>query len=74
MKIVRNNCNGTVPPIGMILRSRFEEKHISGGQDREYKSWINSLPELAKALDDSSLDPNIGVGVEFKVTPSFFQS
>lgn len=49
----------------MILRSRFEEKHISGGQDREYKSWINSLPELAKALDDSSLDTNIGVGVEF---------
>ncbi len=27
--------DGTVPPIGMILRSRFEEKHISGGQDRE---------------------------------------
>lgn len=63
----RNDCNGTVPPIGMILRSRFEEKHISGGQDREYKSWINSLPELAKALDDSSLDPNIGVGVEYKL-------
>lgn len=58
----------------MILRSRFEEKHISGGQDREYKSWINSLPELEKALDDSSLDSNIGVGVEFKVTHSFFQS
>lgn len=70
----RNDCNGTVPPIGMILRNRFEEKHISGGQDREYKSWINSLPELAKALDDSSLDPNIGVGVEHEVTPSFFQS
>lgn len=34
----RNDCNGTVPPIGMILRSKFEEKHISGGQDREYKS------------------------------------
>lgn len=54
-----------MPPIEMILRSRFEEKHISGGQDREYKSWISSLPELAKALDDSSLDTNIGVGVEF---------
>lgn len=74
LKIVRNDCNGTVPPIGMILRSRFEEKHISGSRDREYKSWINSLSELAKALDDSSLDPNIRVGVEFKVTPSFFQS
>lgn len=58
----------------MILRSRFEKKHISGGQDREYKSWINSLPELAKAFDDSFLDPNIGVGVEYKVTHSFFQS
>lgn len=58
----------------MILRSRFEEKHISGGQDREYKSWINSLPELAKALDGSSLDPNIGVGVEHEVTHNFFQS
>ena len=30
----RNDFNGTVPPIEMILRSRFEEKHISGGQDR----------------------------------------
>ena len=58
----------------MILRSSFEEKHISGGHDREYKSWINSLPELVKALDDSSLDSNIGVGVEYKVTHSFFQS
>lgn len=58
----------------MILRSRFEEKHISGGQDKEYKSWINSLPELAKALDDSSLDSNIGVGVEHEVTHNFFQS
>lgn len=54
-----------MPPIGMILRSRFEKNHISGGRDREYKSWINSLPELAKALDDSSLDSIIGVGVEF---------
>lgn len=58
----------------MILRSRFEEKHISGGQDKEYKSWINSLPELAKALDDSSLDTNIGVGVKHEVTHNFFQS
>lgn len=31
----RNDCNGTVPSIGMILRSGFEEKHISGGQYRE---------------------------------------
>lgn len=70
----RNDCNGTVPPIEMILRSKFEEKHISGGQDKEYKSWTNSLPELAKALDDSSLDTNIGVGVEHEVTHNFFQS
>lgn len=59
------------PTIGDIISQKMHEKGISFDDSRQQAgivgSWNASLPRVAQALIDGGFDPNLMVGVEYKI-------
>ena len=63
-----NQClNPGVYTIGDIISEAMKLKAGLSVSKSEIDSWNNSLPEVAKALQQTSIDGQCGVGVEYKI-------
>lgn len=57
----------TTKTIGDIISELMKLKAGMVVSKSEVDSWENSLPEVAKALQDANIDGQCGVGVEYKI-------
>ena len=49
------------------ILNKLLENNIHGGQDAEYRAWQNSLNFMKNVLDDSELDKDIRVAIEYQI-------
>ncbi|MBQ3280984.1 MAG: DUF2075 domain-containing protein [Eubacterium sp.] len=47
--------------------SNLKEKHISGGQAAEFRSWQNSLHFMRDVVDDSDISDDVDVAIEYQI-------
>lgn len=50
-----------------IIKENMIKKGYNIGGKKEIDSWNNSLPVLAKALNDDSISKDINVAIEYKI-------
>ncbi len=60
-----NECNKEI--IASQVLSSVRENHLGSGASSEFNSWSNSLPAVAKALDDASINQNLDVAIEYNL-------
>ena len=53
--------------ISDIILSNLKEKHISGGQAAEFRSWQNSLHFMRDVVDDSDISDDVDVAIEYQI-------
>ena len=49
------------------ILEKLREKHLSGGQESEYRSWQNSLHFMRSAIDDPDIPNDVEVAVEYQI-------
>ena len=49
------------------IETEFRRKRIPFGQDKEYRSWDNSLRAMSLVLSDQEIDENIRVAIEYQI-------
>ncbi|MDD3712426.1 MAG: DUF2075 domain-containing protein [Candidatus Izemoplasmatales bacterium] len=49
------------------IESEFIKKRIPFGQDKEYRSWDNSLRAMSLVLNDHEIDQDIRVAIEYQI-------
>jgi len=49
------------------IEKEFRSKRIPFGQDKEYRSWDNSLRAMSLVLNDNEIDENIRVAIEYQI-------
>ena len=52
--------------IADAIENKLKELHITGGQEREYISWQQSMNFMRNALDDKSI-PNANIAIEYQI-------
>ena len=60
----------TAHDIGSVISNQMRLNGITYFGDSQIRAWNASLPEMAKVLKDSNVDPNIDVAVEYKLVQS----
>ena len=45
----------------------LREKGLNGGQDREIESWHNSMQFMRNIVDDSEIDDDVQVAIEYNI-------
>lgn len=45
----------------------LREKGLSGGQEREFESWHNSMKFMRDIVDDSEIDDNVQIAIEYNI-------
>ena len=56
--------NGELPE---IIEEKFKELGIFGGGEAEVRSWRNSLRCVSEVIQDSRIDDDVQVAVEFQI-------
>ncbi|MGI6509795.1 MAG: DNA/RNA helicase domain-containing protein [Erysipelotrichaceae bacterium] len=72
MIIYKNNKKGFVDDVrdGVIARkiaSEFAKINFNYGNDREYRSWANSLNFMRNAIDDAEISDECQIAIEYKI-------
>ena len=49
------------------IQALLREKGLSGGQDREFDSWHNSMQFMRNIVDDPEIDDDVQVAIEYNI-------
>lgn len=50
-----------------LIEEKLREHGITTGNDREFMSWTNSLPQMYIALQQSQIDDEVAVSIEYQI-------
>jgi len=53
--------------LAYIIEEKLKEYGITSGNDREFMSWQNSLPQMYFALQQSEVDDDVDVSIEYQI-------
>jgi hypothetical protein len=53
--------------LSFIIEEKLREYGITAGNDREFQSWQNSLPQMYFVLKQSQIDDDVDISIEYQI-------